>query len=256
VVALGVPIFDTLFAMVRRFLERRPLFSPDRGHIHHRLLDLGLTHRRVVLILYGCSIVFTVAAIGIYLGRSWQVGLALLSASVVVIGLARSVGYFSYLALRKRQRARVRSRDTELLRSALPKVPAIFAAVRREQDLFSALATLAAQTQLVAVEIHAGETCAFSWTDGSADRRRVVCSMTYPLGHDALARAELRVTTVNDFEDAEMQPQSDILLQVVADVVATNLTRLGSELAPRPSERREAQIHVEPEAEKATALAP
>src|SRR5262249_52489320 len=49
--ALGVPIFDTLFAIVRRFLERRPLFSPDRGHIHHRLVDMGITHRRAVLIL-------------------------------------------------------------------------------------------------------------------------------------------------------------------------------------------------------------
>ncbi|MBK8995837.1 MAG: undecaprenyl/decaprenyl-phosphate alpha-N-acetylglucosaminyl 1-phosphate transferase [Myxococcales bacterium] len=47
VVALGVPIFDTLFSMVRRVLERRPVFSPDRGHIHHRLLDLGITHRRL-----------------------------------------------------------------------------------------------------------------------------------------------------------------------------------------------------------------
>src|SRR5690606_22890845 len=52
IVALGVPIFDTLFTIVRRFLERRPIFSPDRGHVHHRLLDLGLTHRRAVVILY------------------------------------------------------------------------------------------------------------------------------------------------------------------------------------------------------------
>ena len=46
VLALGVPIFDTLFSMFRRVLERRPIFSADRGHVHHRLLDIGLTHRR------------------------------------------------------------------------------------------------------------------------------------------------------------------------------------------------------------------
>jgi UDP-GlcNAc:undecaprenyl-phosphate GlcNAc-1-phosphate transferase len=40
-ISLGVPIMDTLFAMVRRIMERRPIFSPDRGHIHHRLLDLA-----------------------------------------------------------------------------------------------------------------------------------------------------------------------------------------------------------------------
>jgi hypothetical protein len=50
VLALGLPLTDTLLAMVRRFLEKRSIFSPDRGHIHHRLLDLGVTHRRAVLI--------------------------------------------------------------------------------------------------------------------------------------------------------------------------------------------------------------
>ena len=55
VLALGVPIFDTLFSMFRRLLERRPLFAADRGHVHHRLLDLGLTHRRAVVFLYGIS---------------------------------------------------------------------------------------------------------------------------------------------------------------------------------------------------------
>ena len=81
VLALGVPIFDTLFTMLRRFLERRPIFSPDRGHIHHRLLDMGITHRRAVLILYGVSFALTVAAIGVSLGRSWEVGVAILLAS-------------------------------------------------------------------------------------------------------------------------------------------------------------------------------
>ncbi|MGZ5969594.1 MAG: glycosyltransferase family 4 protein, partial [Polyangiales bacterium] len=81
ILALGVPILDTLFAMVRRILERRPIFSPDRGHIHHRLLDMGLTHRRAVMIIYAVCAVFTVTAIGVSLGRTWQVGVALFVAS-------------------------------------------------------------------------------------------------------------------------------------------------------------------------------
>lgn len=55
VLALGVPIFDTLFSMLRRLAERRSMFAPDRGHIHHRLLSRGLGHRRVVLLLYAVS---------------------------------------------------------------------------------------------------------------------------------------------------------------------------------------------------------
>jgi len=57
--ALGVPIFDTLFSMLRRFLERRSLFAPDRSHLHHRLLDLGLNQRRAVLTIYTVTLLAT-----------------------------------------------------------------------------------------------------------------------------------------------------------------------------------------------------
>ncbi len=52
ILALGIPIFDTLFSMLRRFLERRSMFAPDRSHFHHRLLALGLRQRHVVLTAY------------------------------------------------------------------------------------------------------------------------------------------------------------------------------------------------------------
>jgi len=52
VLALGIPIFDTLLSMLRRFLERRSLFSPDRGHFHHRLLALGFRQRHAVITAY------------------------------------------------------------------------------------------------------------------------------------------------------------------------------------------------------------
>jgi len=52
ILALGIPIFDTLFSMLRRFLERRSLFAPDRSHFHHQLLALGLRQRQVVITAY------------------------------------------------------------------------------------------------------------------------------------------------------------------------------------------------------------
>jgi UDP-GlcNAc:undecaprenyl-phosphate GlcNAc-1-phosphate transferase len=52
VMALSVPLLDTVLAMLRRFLSGRPLFRPDRSHIHHRLLLRGLSHRNAVLCLY------------------------------------------------------------------------------------------------------------------------------------------------------------------------------------------------------------
>jgi hypothetical protein len=55
VVVLGLPIFDTVFTMLRRYLNRWAITSPDRGHLHHRLLDMGLRHRHVVIIMYAVT---------------------------------------------------------------------------------------------------------------------------------------------------------------------------------------------------------
>jgi UDP-GlcNAc:undecaprenyl-phosphate GlcNAc-1-phosphate transferase len=60
---LGVPIIDTLWIITRRLLSGRSPFEPDRGHFHHRLLDLGLTHRGAVLLIYAMSAVLAVLSI-------------------------------------------------------------------------------------------------------------------------------------------------------------------------------------------------
>lgn len=60
---LGVPIMDTFYIIVRRTAARRSPFAPDRGHIHHRLLDLGLSHRNTVLVIYGVCILLAVLSL-------------------------------------------------------------------------------------------------------------------------------------------------------------------------------------------------
>lgn len=52
ILVLGLPIFDTAFAILRRILNGRPIGEADRGHLHHRLLDMGISHRMSVVILY------------------------------------------------------------------------------------------------------------------------------------------------------------------------------------------------------------
>jgi len=54
-VVLGLPIFDMAFSILRRYLDRWAITSPDRGHLHHRLLDMGLRHRHVVIIMYAIT---------------------------------------------------------------------------------------------------------------------------------------------------------------------------------------------------------
>ncbi|MBV9303348.1 MAG: undecaprenyl/decaprenyl-phosphate alpha-N-acetylglucosaminyl 1-phosphate transferase [Acidobacteriaceae bacterium] len=59
-IAFAIPLLDTSLSIVRRFLRRQPIFGADRGHIHHRLLDLGLSPRKVALLLYGiCTLAAT-----------------------------------------------------------------------------------------------------------------------------------------------------------------------------------------------------
>ncbi|UCC22050.1 MAG: undecaprenyl/decaprenyl-phosphate alpha-N-acetylglucosaminyl 1-phosphate transferase [Planctomycetota bacterium] len=58
-VALGIPVFDTLFSMLRRFLQRRSIFAPDRDHFHHKLLDLGLDQQHAAIVAYVITLVLT-----------------------------------------------------------------------------------------------------------------------------------------------------------------------------------------------------
>jgi UDP-GlcNAc:undecaprenyl-phosphate/decaprenyl-phosphate GlcNAc-1-phosphate transferase len=60
---LGVPIIDTFWIIVRRVLAGRSPFTPDRGHLHHRLLDLGLSHRLTVVLIYGICVGLAVLAL-------------------------------------------------------------------------------------------------------------------------------------------------------------------------------------------------
>jgi UDP-GlcNAc:undecaprenyl-phosphate GlcNAc-1-phosphate transferase len=60
---LGVPIIDAFWIIVRRLLQRRSPFSPDRGHLHHRLLDVGLSHRQTVLLIYGICVALALIAV-------------------------------------------------------------------------------------------------------------------------------------------------------------------------------------------------
>lgn len=55
IVALGLPIMDTAFAILRRYMSGRPIFKPDKGHLHHRLLEMGLTQKQAVLLMYVIS---------------------------------------------------------------------------------------------------------------------------------------------------------------------------------------------------------
>jgi UDP-GlcNAc:undecaprenyl-phosphate GlcNAc-1-phosphate transferase len=55
VLVLGLPLFDTTFAILRRLIKRKPIMAPDRGHLHHRLIDMGFSQKQSVVTMYVVS---------------------------------------------------------------------------------------------------------------------------------------------------------------------------------------------------------
>ncbi|MCH4008808.1 glycosyltransferase family 4 protein [Companilactobacillus sp.] len=84
VVILGVPITDTVYAMLRRFLNKKPITQADKHHLHHRLMQLGLSHRQTVLVIYGLALVFAFISLLLPLSNFWG---SLLLAVALLIGL-------------------------------------------------------------------------------------------------------------------------------------------------------------------------
>lgn len=67
IIILALPIFDTMFAIWRRYRGHHPIFQADKGHLHHRLLARGISHKNVVLILWGISATCSIIALIIVL---------------------------------------------------------------------------------------------------------------------------------------------------------------------------------------------
>jgi UDP-GlcNAc:undecaprenyl-phosphate GlcNAc-1-phosphate transferase len=93
IVALGVPIADTMLAMIRRIVRHRPIFSADRSHIHHKLLDLGLSQRQAVLSLYAVSILLGGVALLLTVASSLQSAILLGAIGVLAFAGVRKLGY-------------------------------------------------------------------------------------------------------------------------------------------------------------------
>lgn len=81
---LGLPIFDTMYAIVRRVLTGRSPMSPDRGHLHHRLLDMGFSQKQTVAILYTMTAALCLTAVVISI-KGYMRGMLLILAVLLII---------------------------------------------------------------------------------------------------------------------------------------------------------------------------
>jgi UDP-GlcNAc:undecaprenyl-phosphate GlcNAc-1-phosphate transferase len=86
---LGLPLFDTLFAIVRRILTGKPIAEADRGHLHHRLIDMGLSQRQSVVIMYTASGALGLCAIVLADRGALSAIVLLIAISIFIVGGAR-----------------------------------------------------------------------------------------------------------------------------------------------------------------------
>lgn len=92
VVILGIPLLDTTFAIVRRYHKHRPIFQPDREHLHHQLLAMGFSHRQAVLVIYGVSVLMGISAVLLNVVSTDQAAVLLVIMATVVLIAANKIG--------------------------------------------------------------------------------------------------------------------------------------------------------------------
>ena len=108
VVSFGLPILETLLSIMRRLISGRPVFTADREHIHHKLLQMGFTHRQVVIVLYAVSAVFAMLSLFLLWPTGSTLGLVM---AVVGTGIWLGVQHLNYLEFGELRRVAQRTID-------------------------------------------------------------------------------------------------------------------------------------------------
>ena len=108
VVSFGLPILETSLSVIRRLISGRPVFTADREHIHHKLLQHGMSHRQVVILLYGVSAVFAMLSLFLLWPTGSSLGLVL---AVLGVGIWVGVQHLGYLEFGELARVAQRTLD-------------------------------------------------------------------------------------------------------------------------------------------------
>jgi len=175
VVSFGLPILETALSIVRRLISGRPVFTADREHIHHKLLQHGMTHRQVVILLYGVSAVFAMLSLFLLWPTGSSLGLVL---AVLGIGIWIGVQHLGYLEFGELARVAHRTLDQPqifvnnlAIRRAIEelKVARDYDQVRR--ILLAAFGSNDFDSFELKLELLPGELVPFETSDPSAPRR-------------------------------------------------------------------------------------
>jgi UDP-GlcNAc:undecaprenyl-phosphate/decaprenyl-phosphate GlcNAc-1-phosphate transferase len=201
VLALGIPIFDTFFSILRRFLERRSLFAPDRSHFHHRLIDMGLKQRHAVMAIYAATCV--AAGLGLFM-MIRQDGRAMILFGCILLLLVllfRVVGAVHFRqTLLQLQRKHAMTVQEKRIRRTFEELQLRFRQVRNADQWWQAVCDAGEGFKFDSVSLvtteHDGRERTRKWqrTGSSGEGSRIV-TMNLPLsGHNGHKSMECLVT--------------------------------------------------------------
>jgi UDP-GlcNAc:undecaprenyl-phosphate/decaprenyl-phosphate GlcNAc-1-phosphate transferase len=151
IIALGIPIADTLLAMARRAVRGAPLFSADRGHIHHRLLAMGLSQRQAVIVLYAACALLGGLALAMNFAKSSGAAWYLVALCAVAVAALWRLGYFRWSSARGLIEERKRNAE---MRGAVKRLGTLLRTAQTEDEVLSALPLGAAAVGASRASLH------------------------------------------------------------------------------------------------------
>ncbi len=225
ILALGIPISDTLLAIGRRAVRGAPLFSADRGHLHHRLIDKGLSHRSAVLVIYGGALVFGVAALLVSFANGKQAAAVLLVLAVLAFLVLRALGLVDVTLAKAAIADRRRNLD---MRAAVRLAGDELAQANTPHDVWSAVRDAAPALGAVGVGLTLGRLAGRSgsgpWTWGLDDLPEDALRARYGLIAERPGDDHLDLAWTDGRE--RVHRDTEIAVELLCDHASTALDRI------------------------------
>jgi len=258
VVSFGLPILETTLSIARRYLSGRPVFTGDREHIHHKLLQRGLSHRQVAITLYAVSAFFALLSLFLLLPNQRSLALVLV---VLGSGVWIGVQHLGYLEFGELRRVAQRTVERQLLINnlALRRATEELKVTRDYPQLGSVLMAAFTNNDLDSFEFRLefipsdlpeingiqlvsgwGDTPCFRWTKPGSYFQQEFDS-SWSLTIDLISSNHTRVGTMTVYRqcaDHELQLDLNLLISNFPRVFADALDRclMRKQVIPLPSQ--------------------
>lgn len=225
-VSFGLPLTEAGLSLIRRFLSGAPLLAGDRGHIHHRLLDRGLTQRQAAIILYGVCGLFSL--FGLMLLNP-QRNIGALVFFIIGVGLILGVQHLRYPEFaelgQQIRRSVHRRRRTMAANVHLRRFGADLGQVTSPDELIAALAALPINHEFEAIRVELADSEVF-WEAGTGMDSNRNWHLSIPL-RDEDGRALGRIILERDLQRGLPLIELGSLSENLAREVARAIERLG-----------------------------